>query len=136
MNITKTIDAIRQLDMSCKRTAEGEFRVNFKGGSESTAYYTSDSDDAIATAKAMMRDSCIEPVRTAMRETDPANITQQAWQIALAQIARLERERATLVETLNATAFALETVAHLRGLERELLPFADQARVVANAVQS
>lgn len=31
----------------------GEYRVNFKGGSEDTAYYTSDINDAISTAKQM-----------------------------------------------------------------------------------
>lgn len=30
-----------------------EFRVNFPGGAEATAYYTNDADDAIGTAKAM-----------------------------------------------------------------------------------
>jgi hypothetical protein len=34
---------------------EGEFRVNFKGGSEATAYYTNDPQDAIGTAKAIAR---------------------------------------------------------------------------------
>lgn len=30
-----------------------EFRVNFKGGKESTAYYTNDLEDAVMTAKSM-----------------------------------------------------------------------------------
>lgn len=31
----------------------GEYRVNFRGGSEATAYYADDVDDAINTARAM-----------------------------------------------------------------------------------
>ena len=31
----------------------GEFRINLTNGSEATAYYTDDRDDAAATAKAM-----------------------------------------------------------------------------------
>lgn len=30
-----------------------EYRVNFQGGQEATAYYTPDLDDAIGTGKAM-----------------------------------------------------------------------------------
>lgn len=35
------------------RPQYGEFRVNVKGGTEATAYYTNDRQDAIATGKAM-----------------------------------------------------------------------------------
>lgn len=35
------------------RHKDGEYRVNFAGGSEATAYYTNDLDDAFATAKSM-----------------------------------------------------------------------------------
>jgi hypothetical protein len=42
------------------------------------------------------------------------------------------RAAATLIrdmqETLAAMAYTVETVAHLRGMERELLPVADKAR--------
>ena len=33
---------------------DGEYRVNFRGGSEATAYYTNDAKDAIYTAWAMV----------------------------------------------------------------------------------
>jgi hypothetical protein len=36
--------------MTLKRTRHREFRVNFIGGKEATAYYTSDLDDAFTTA--------------------------------------------------------------------------------------
>lgn len=34
---------------------EGEFRVNFRGGKEATAYYTNDLDDAIGTGKELAK---------------------------------------------------------------------------------
>ena len=40
----------------------GEYRVNFRGGTEATAYYTNDRDDAVATAKAMRRRAGAEPI--------------------------------------------------------------------------
>lgn len=48
-------EACRALGLTC-RMRDGEYRINFRaldGGREATAYYTSDADDAIATAHAM-----------------------------------------------------------------------------------
>lgn len=39
-------------------------------------------------------------------------------------------------ETLAQTAFTVETVAHLRGMEQELLPVADKARAILARVQA
>ena len=36
------------------RKVEGEYRVNFLGGREATAYYTDDLTDAIFTGRAMV----------------------------------------------------------------------------------
>lgn len=46
-------DAIRTIGCSL-RLKGGEYRVNFFGGKEETAYYTNDLSDAIETAKAMI----------------------------------------------------------------------------------
>jgi thioredoxin reductase (NADPH) len=35
---------------------DGEYRVNFRGGGESTAYYTNDIEDAVATGKSMAKE--------------------------------------------------------------------------------
>ena len=43
--------------MTISKTSSGEYRVNFAGGSEDSAYYTSDLDDALATGKALRRSS-------------------------------------------------------------------------------
>lgn len=37
------------------RKRDNEYRVNFKGGSEESAYYTTDLDDAVGTGHAMVR---------------------------------------------------------------------------------
>lgn len=34
---------------------DGEYRVNFKGGKEATAYYTNDLSDAVGTGFAMVK---------------------------------------------------------------------------------
>lgn len=41
-----------------------------------------------------------------------------------------------MTETLASMAFTVETVAHLRGMELELLPVADKARAILARVQS
>jgi hypothetical protein len=54
----ETMQAIRKLGLTCGRTAYGEYRVNLRladGGSEATAYYTDDAEDALATACYMLR---------------------------------------------------------------------------------
>lgn len=56
--MTRSLAAARNvlgpLGLEIKLSSEwGEFRVNFKGGREATAYYTDDLDDAVATGRAM-----------------------------------------------------------------------------------
>jgi hypothetical protein len=52
LGFKNTRRAIRALGLTASRR-NGEWRVNLPGGSEATAYYTNDNDDALATAKAM-----------------------------------------------------------------------------------
>lgn len=35
---------------------EGEYRINFKGGREETAFYTHDREDAVCTARYMFKE--------------------------------------------------------------------------------
>jgi hypothetical protein len=44
--------AIRALGLAVTKL-DGEWRINYRGGKEATAYYTADNDDAVGTAKAM-----------------------------------------------------------------------------------
>ena len=46
---------LSEIGISIKFTEYEEYRVNFIGGREATAYYTTDLDDAIATGKAMVK---------------------------------------------------------------------------------
>lgn len=42
--------AVRNLGLTISKTCCSEFRINLKGGTEASAYYTDDKDDALATA--------------------------------------------------------------------------------------
>lgn len=44
-----------------------------------------------------------------------------------------EQETAKIISEM---AFVIETVAHMRGLERELLPLADKARELVERIES
>lgn len=54
MTVKQTIAACRKVGMTC-RYVDGEYRVNYPNGAESTAYYTSDPSDAIGTAHVMAK---------------------------------------------------------------------------------
>ena len=54
VNQRDVIGACRALGMTCKVT-DGEYRVNYPNGAESTAYYTTDGMDGIGTAKQMAK---------------------------------------------------------------------------------
>jgi len=45
-------------------TQDGEYRVNFKGGKEDTAYYTNDISDAVGTGKKMKKSSTDDGKKT------------------------------------------------------------------------
>ena len=44
---------LRAAGMTIRVTPDGQYRVNFLGGRESTAFYTLDLDDALETGLAM-----------------------------------------------------------------------------------
>ncbi len=54
LNRTQAVKAIRAMGMNVK-VVDGEFRVNYPKGAESTAYYTDDPEDAVGTARVMAR---------------------------------------------------------------------------------
>lgn len=58
----------------------------------------------------------------------PADAFAVAQRVNRPADARLIAAAPDLLEALKNLAFAAETVAHLRGLEKELLPFTDAAR--------
>lgn len=57
MNENLTIKELREAlkTLGCTlQIRDGEYRVNIKGGSEATAYYTDDREDALDTARFMV----------------------------------------------------------------------------------
>jgi NACalpha-BTF3-like transcription factor len=53
MNINRVKQTIRALGLTVTRV-DGEWRVNYQGGKEATAYYTDDPQAALDTARAMV----------------------------------------------------------------------------------
>ena len=53
MTISKARSIARNLGLTIKKTDYDEFRVNYRGSSEDTAYYTDDLEDATDTMVAM-----------------------------------------------------------------------------------
>ena len=51
------VDQVKALGLRAKWQAEwNEWKVNYPGGEEATAYYTSDGQDAIDTARRMAKE--------------------------------------------------------------------------------
>lgn len=55
MTNTQAMRDVQAMGLTC-RYSFGEFRINYKGGREATAYYTSCPHDAVATARHMQRE--------------------------------------------------------------------------------
>jgi hypothetical protein len=82
MTVTETMKRIRALGMTV-RYRDREWRINHPKGSENTAYYTGDPDDALDTAKAMVGNR------------DPQFVTKPLIQMAVDIIVRIMRETDT-----------------------------------------
>lgn len=55
--------ALRDIGVTLgRRNSAGEWRVNLKGGRETTAYYASDIQDALDTGLAMARNASMDSV--------------------------------------------------------------------------
>jgi len=55
MTVKEAIEILKEHSLVIKKTDYGDFRVNFKGGKEATAYYTNDLMDAVNTGVSMSR---------------------------------------------------------------------------------
>jgi hypothetical protein len=54
MKMTEAMVTLRKAGVKIHKTNHGEYRVNvIKGGTEATAYYTDDLEDAVNTGLAM-----------------------------------------------------------------------------------
>ena len=54
MTLAQVKAELKQVNVTIRKR-DGEYRVNFRGGAEATAYYTNDLDDARQTGLAMRR---------------------------------------------------------------------------------
>lgn len=54
MTLKNLTEKCRAMGLTCRKR-DGEYRINYKGGSEETAYYTDDMGDALDTAVCMHR---------------------------------------------------------------------------------
>jgi hypothetical protein len=54
----------RHLGLTLRKVRSGDYRVNFRDGNETTAYYTDNLEDAVNTAVEMARKRALEAHRT------------------------------------------------------------------------
>jgi hypothetical protein len=55
MTLRKAKSIARHLGLTLRKLHPGKYRVNFRDGNETTAYYTSHFEDAVNTAVEMAR---------------------------------------------------------------------------------
>jgi hypothetical protein len=55
MTLQEAKSIARHLGLTLRQVRSGEYRVNFRDGSETTAYYTGSLEDAVNTAVEMAR---------------------------------------------------------------------------------
>jgi hypothetical protein len=55
MTLQEAKSIARHLGLTLRKVRSGEYRVNFRDGNETTAYYTDSLEDAVNTAVEMVR---------------------------------------------------------------------------------
>jgi hypothetical protein len=55
MTLRKAKSIARHLGLTLREVCSGDYRVNFRDGNETTAYYTDNLEDAVNTAVEMTR---------------------------------------------------------------------------------
>ena len=55
MTLQQAKSIARHLRLTLRKVRSGDYRVNFRDGNETTAYYTTNLEDAVKTAVAMAR---------------------------------------------------------------------------------
>ena len=64
MTLQEAKSIARHLGLTLRKLRSGDYRVNFRDGNETTAYYTPSLEDAVRTAVEMARKRALEPNRT------------------------------------------------------------------------
>jgi hypothetical protein len=55
MTLQEAKSIARHLGLTLRQVRSGDYRVNFRDGNDTTAYYTNDLEDAVSTAVEMAR---------------------------------------------------------------------------------
>ena len=71
MTLRKAKSIARHLRLTLRQVCSGDYRVNFRDGNETTAYYTDSLEDAINTAVGMAR----------RREAAPYRVGDVIWHL-------------------------------------------------------
>ena len=64
MTLQEAKSIARHLGLTLRKVGSGDFRVNFRDGNETTAYYTPSLEEAVRTAVEMARKRALELHRT------------------------------------------------------------------------
>jgi hypothetical protein len=67
MTLRKAKSIARHLRLTLRQLCSGDYRVNFRDGNETTAYYTDSLEDAINTAVGMARRRELQPTELETR---------------------------------------------------------------------
>ena len=59
MTLQKAKSIARHLELTLRHLRSGNYRVNFRDGNETTAYYTDKLEDAVNTAVEMARERAL-----------------------------------------------------------------------------
>jgi hypothetical protein len=58
MTLQQAKSIARHLGLTLRKVRSGDYRVNFRDGNETSAYYTNDLEDAVSAAVEMARNRC------------------------------------------------------------------------------
>jgi hypothetical protein len=108
---------LAKLGMVLSKTEYGEFRVNFKGGSEATAYYTNDLEDAIGTGRLMGQQRQVQGSRSESK-MDRFAASQTLDRIS-DHIESLRQEMPREASNLRGMALRLDRIANTLEAEQE-----------------
>ena len=71
MTLQEAKSIARHLGLTLRKVRSGDYRVNFRDGNETTAYYTDDLEDAVSAAVEKARKRGVAKMSFRMRFTEP-----------------------------------------------------------------
>ena len=67
MTLQEAKSIARHLGLTLRKVRSGDYRVNFRDGNETTAYYTGSLEDAVNTAVELARKRALRAAPTSLR---------------------------------------------------------------------